>query len=281
VNTSAFAAPKPGLEAGLRLRRGQPWESTIELLETPPGKNMPGGAKFGSCALVAPSPSIRGKGLGPEIDSADVVVRMNRLPYKDLYPDLGNRTDIYFVNNLFLKIWNGVFNPIQEAQYIGGTKVNCKLKPEDCHFSAIVFQPELTDVITAAQWNQVAQGWRGTPFVVGRINDDLREALRCLASKVGNFASTGFATFLTLLPVCDTLRLYGFSGGETLDGHGIWGLHSLGREHLVMKSVGAGLMTKQDFPLGLCVAPGKPVPKLLKWFRDNLGSFDGRVSIQH
>ena len=58
--------------------RGEPVIKTIELLRD----QLSGGSgvldsSLGSCALVAPSPGVKGKGYGAAIDTADVVIHMS------------------------------------------------------------------------------------------------------------------------------------------------------------------------------------------------------------
>jgi hypothetical protein len=247
---------------------------------------MPKGPKLGSCALVAPSPSTKGKGFGPEIDSHDIVIRMNRLPEKANYPDLGNRTDVYFVNNEFIKYTSAGFHVDQVAQYIGGAWVDCKETPAECRFSSIIYQSINTlflPQMTKSQWEQVAEGWQGTNFFVGRMSPEMDKAMHCIAGKMSHigYPTAGFAAFLTFLPLCDSMRLYGFSGSKTLDGHNEWIFHRLANEHLVMQKIGAGQMTQQDFNFELCNGPGRPrTSRLLEYFKFNLGSFKDRVSIE-
>merc|ERR1711963_953564 len=53
-----------------------------------------------SCAVVAPSLPLVGKGKGSKIDAHNWVLRLNRVPTASFTRDLGTRTDLLFLNCL-------------------------------------------------------------------------------------------------------------------------------------------------------------------------------------
>ncbi|CAK0872648.1 unnamed protein product, partial [Prorocentrum cordatum] len=55
------------------------------------------------CALVGGSSILHDRGLGPEIDAHDTVIRVNRLPTPAFFADWGRRTDIYFAEPDFFR----------------------------------------------------------------------------------------------------------------------------------------------------------------------------------
>lgn len=60
-----------------------------------------GPARFASCALVSNSPKLKGRGLGKDIDSNEVVVRMNNAPTKRHEKDVGKKTSLRFTNDAY------------------------------------------------------------------------------------------------------------------------------------------------------------------------------------
>jgi hypothetical protein len=56
-----------------------------------------------SVIVVGPSPHLEGRGLGPEIDKFDLIVRMNNSYTIDNIKDYGSRTDILTVNDMWYR----------------------------------------------------------------------------------------------------------------------------------------------------------------------------------
>ncbi|CAK0869765.1 unnamed protein product [Prorocentrum cordatum] len=99
---------------------------------------------------------------------------------------------------------------------------------------------------------KLAEAWgRGHPFISVCLCCFSSSAIACGRPRIASIAesfsrirghvpSTGFVAFLTFLPVCQELDLFGFGGYATADGHGEWSGHDLGAEHDIEDAIAAG-----------------------------------------
>lgn len=279
VATQANDASVP-VDIGVKAGATDLWNLTLSLMSPGVNGSTKPFDKLGKCALIGSSPNTQGKGYGEIIDSADTVIRVNRIPRVIDYKDLGNKTTILNVNNLFMYYdsSSGVFVPMTEAMYVGGVVVNCHT-PGACPFDALVFQyaphaPQMVwDVLSSEEW------WGSLPQAVAHERHDVHEAIYCLAIMDGDTRVTGgLRALMTFLPICDTLRTYGFGGTGTLDAHPSDAAHSMDREHGFM----ARLMSGEARPEAEILDTPKcrnSTSKTLAWMRKNMGHLRDRFSM--
>lgn len=194
--------------------------------------------RWDRCALVGGSTDLLGKGLGPAIDRHDTVIRVNRVPTEEYFKDFGNRTDVFFAGAK--AEGRHMYNLAgQYFRSMGGSYHLCEFSAEDCPFRALVLKgvdhprhPRAWE----SKYPCEKPGWRPEA-------DDLRWPLGYQGYVLNTFAfdllegdrpTNGFHAFLTFLLACEELDVYGFSGGETADGHKMSAQHKLGREHEIM-----------------------------------------------
>jgi len=202
----------------------------------PNGKSLQDSA----CAVVGGGHGLWNGHFGAEIDKADVVIRVNRLPPSqgNLAEDLGRRTDVYVLDRC-----SGPEGNYVQVEYVGGYRVYCDLRDvAACPFSAILFRGN-------------NQRWESG--CVGEIqnNDGLRASAHDSRVAVGmemditlnavmdlrkfeppdvNKPTTGLHAVVMMAFACSTVRLYGFAGSATLDGHPMHVSHNIDAEHALL-----------------------------------------------
>lgn len=220
------------------------------------GAQAPGGLRC--CALVGSSSSFLGKGLGPEIDSFDTVIRVNRIPSPGFYADFGKRADIVFVND---QHW---FRPT--IPVLGRPDVNCT-QTESCNFTVILsaWQP-----YPERNWSNISRFWASAHCPVGRETNDVADSLRgYLPWQPGKrdhyHASGGLHAFVTMASHCDFMRLFGFGGPQTtVDGHAVSSFHNFSAEQELMAVIGRGDAQKLKSILKKAKKSRQDVPKWLQ-----------------
>lgn len=180
-------------------------------------------------------------GYGAEIDSADVVVRVNRLPSADFHTFLGSRTDILFKDQCHPESDGGF-----DVQFTGDGTSRCGLWEGDCPFDAIVFkgntqvwqeecagQNENNDDFVAAAHRSVQYYGSETELATNGVFG-LRDFH---GGNNGHKPTTGFHAVVTFALACKSLRLYGFGGTTSLDGHHIMESHGIREEHTLLSNL--------------------------------------------
>mmetsp|Transcript_109491 Transcript_109491/g.308916 ORF Transcript_109491/g.308916 Transcript_109491/m.308916 type:complete len:411 (-) Transcript_109491:62-1294(-) len=211
---------------------------------------------FGSCALIGSGGALKGKGLGPEIDSYDTVVRINRVPGKPFQADLGKKTDIYYSNtatDTYPAGETGEWVTVAVKHNPVGLKLWCQyghkiMIKRMCPFASTILTRSTkwgTDKIMDFEIAKFFQ----TPFPVAHTSDVL-ELFFWNANAIGHYyTSGGLKAFFTVAPFCDTITLYGFSGSGNFDGHLIDSVHNFGNEHAWLHRLAEGDVRDEDFEL--------------------------------
>jgi hypothetical protein len=196
----------------------------VAALATGPGYES---LRFGRCALVGNSDTMLGSGLGKEIHDNDVVIRINRVPDPEFWKDFGSRTDVLFINNM-----NALNRDVDLMQ--GGdnnSKVDCE-SLEICRRAVIIDNGNL-----GCDPDEMADIWGRDHMAVGCQHENSTGWSWSLEA-LGQFRpTTGFQAFLTFLPVCRELNLFGFAGLGTGDGHKTKDWHNLTGEHAVIQQI--------------------------------------------
>merc|ERR1712039_784360 len=77
-------------------------------------------------------------------------------------------------------------------------------------------------------------GWRppeSTAFPFGYQNDTINHAGFLLKGLQKKVPTNGFQALLTFAPICNSVRMFGFSGAKTFDGHVMGERHGINLEH--------------------------------------------------
>ena len=198
-----------------------------------------------------------GGSFGAEIDRADVVVRVNRLPRAsgEDTADLGRRTDAYVLDRCSMR--SAADDGDIDVTYNGGAKENCNLRtvplrsdPSSCPFTTLILRGN------DARWEHDCSG-------EVQNNDPIRDAAARSAVHLGvetdllleavfdlrsfhppgmNKPTTGLHALVAMGLLCSRVRLYGFAGTTTIDGHEEAGDHNIAAEHALL----AELVAKGD-----------------------------------
>lgn len=259
----------------------EPWNMTVTILSPGRKQSIEPFERLGkgNCAVIGSGPNTKGKGYGPTIDGYDTVIRVNRLPRPMDYHDLGKKTDVITMNNNFIHYdrGTGIFSPSTWAGYVGGVVVDCHT-PGVCDFDAVVFQ--YAQGASAIMWDVVGSEnfWGSLRQTVGRENDDFHGALECLDWPDKMMLSSGFGAVMLFLPLCQTMKTYGFGGSGTFDSHIIDFKHSFEIEHGLMRKMAQGNISANDFRNTSTCTESKS--KMLAWMRRNMDKLKGRFSMQ-
>mmetsp|Transcript_7791 Transcript_7791/g.18125 ORF Transcript_7791/g.18125 Transcript_7791/m.18125 type:complete len:400 (-) Transcript_7791:14-1213(-) len=193
---------------------------------------------FKHCALIGSSSMMLGLGLGDRIDSHDTVIRVNRLPNTSYEPDFGSRTDVLFVNRFTLRAEMSV-------DILGGGSISCTENPRRCKkaFAAMIFKGSGP----SRPWGKYTRYMRAFPFPIGhQLNENARVATRMPVFRIGKgHVTSGFMGFIAFTPICETMTLYGFGGGNSADGHSER-RHYLRGEHELLRRAATGNMQPSD-----------------------------------
>lgn len=247
--------------------KGLPWTETMAALAMPAGaRNF----RFGRCALVGSARSLVNSSLGKEIDSYDTVIRVNRLPSEKFFEDFGRKTDVYVAGTTFS---NGGAYSRSAAHYqlLGNNVRECDGR---CPFWLVLYS--YNNRIKDKQWEKMGKSWNdtGMPVLVQRNESGL--AARCTVPVPKNSVgpTAGYDAFWSFLPVCNELRLYGFTGPKvTADRHYIG--HNLDAEHEAYRKLGIREGVFEERPdCTVETFPGRKTgERLWRWLRQDLTSF--------
>lgn len=248
------------------------------------------GLQFGSCALVGTSSMMRGRGYGAEIDEHDTVIRVNRLPIGDYFPDFGERTDLFFTEEKHVEKTG--FN----IEFMDGEQRQCGTVPNRTNCAP--FEAFAWLNVQSNQWvEQFGKHLEKHPesMFIGAT----KPKVACIANLLLNQnsrmtptkdwqkttwreQSTGFGAFLVFGYLCRDLRLYGFGGVGSADaGHGaqVEGqevpIRNFTRDHDMMNKLISGQVNKDLLrPSNQCTKDG------VTWLRRALGWFSqpGRIT---
>lgn len=214
---------------------------------------------FGSCALVGSGGSLKGRGIGDQIDQHDTVIRVNRVPSELYFSDLGAKTDVFYSNSATdtypageLGVW---VTRMVEGLSIG-EKLWCRFEdpigiPENCPFRHLI-------VARSTKYGLDRVGERdGMPFTIEDDNQPpfavshpslaLEAFYWNTAPMQGFYISGGLKAFFTVAPMCDSITLYGFAGSGNVDNHTIDTVHSFETEHEWLHRIAVGDVRDSDF----------------------------------
>ena len=179
-------------------------------------------------------------GYGAEIDSADVVVRANRISSPNYADKVGARTDIVFMDACHPEEDGGF-----DLFYVGGETGHCALASGECPFNGVVFKgntfisEEDCSGETQNPRDLILGSRTSVPFygVESDMTTTAVYQLRHFDGEGNRKPTTGFHAVVTFGLACRSLRLYGFEGSTSLDGHEIAASHGLEEEHVVLQAL--------------------------------------------
>lgn len=182
--------------------------------------------EFPDCALVSSADNLRGRALGADIDAHSIVIRINRLPTEAFREDFGNRTDILWANH-----WEA---DTGHVTLLGPPKADCKhelshpkcFASRDCHGGG----EGCPTMAVVSERQSIHKRWRHAPVPTFTMIPKVMKAVMSLKYCYAR-PSAGFWAFVTFLPTCRKMTLYGFSGTGTADGHVMFSKHSFDAEH--------------------------------------------------
>jgi hypothetical protein len=192
--------------------------------------------KFQRCALIGASPLLNGTGHGHDIDSFDIVIRVNRVPTEKYYKDFGQRTDILYSNAL--EMYSGEVTLMGNGDDV--SKHRCG--GAQCDYLAMVFRGDY-----GCDFDKLQKAW-GEDFVLGCTTRNVTKAAYGFQLLESVEPTSGFMAFLTFAPLCHEFVLYGFSGDGAIDGHTEWKGHSLYYEHQLLHWIEEGDWDKIELP---------------------------------
>jgi hypothetical protein len=203
--------------------------------------------------------SLKGKGIGGQIDQHDTVIRVNRVPSEPYFSDLGAKTDVFYSNSATdtypageIGVW---VTKMVEGLAIG-EKIWCRFEhpiglPESCPFRHLI-------VARSTKYGLDRVGERdGTPFRIENDNQPpfavshpslaLETFYWNAAPMQGFYISGGLKGFFTVAPMCSSITLYGFAGSGNVDNHSIDTVHSFETEHEWLHRIAVGDVRDSDF----------------------------------
>ena len=172
-----------------------------------------------------------------------MVIRVNRMPPRgvnDRHAQIGRRTDIYFVDRCFVDSAFFGYN------LVGGGQDECNTNVVgDCPFRAIVLKGNTRtyEYMCAGETHnndKLRHEAGGSVIPYGIVRDEITDAvleLRGFEPEHENVPTTGFHAAIAMGLECHSLRLYGFAGSTTLDGHHMDASHDIETEHALLRQL--------------------------------------------
>eukprot|EP00057_Strongylocentrotus_purpuratus_P033465 XP_791507.3 PREDICTED: uncharacterized protein LOC586641 isoform X1 [Strongylocentrotus purpuratus] len=161
--------------------------------------------RYNTCAIVSSSGQLLGKNSGPEIDSADAVIRMNAAPVKGFENDVGTRTTIRvacFISSNHLTS--------QAESILRGVGA-----PETVLFWGLEAPRSKSKAQSVPKVTSLQRKFMNIRFYSHRNEGEL-SANRLFERETGasrmdtnSWLSTGWFTIMTALDICGEVKVYG------------------------------------------------------------------------
>merc|ERR1719330_518125 len=128
---------------------------------------------------------------------------------------------------------------------------------EGCDFRAILYEGASREQQSKLQW--LSRRKMAVPYAYQSNALHAAEHSFALFGQEKKVPSAGFKAFMTCAILCDSIKLYGFSGDSTLDGHFLaHSRHDLDMEHKVFGRLSAGNISDSDFAPRKVIEHGQP-----------------------
>jgi len=210
--------------------------------------------RLGRCAAIGSVSSLKGRGLGAEIDAHDVVIRVNDVV--NYSADSGSRTDVYFTTMCHLTLRNHELGTYglkdgPTCDYLCGSQDSHS--HQSCPFRALVLAGLNASDCTAAINNKGFKGIqlieRRACYPTGYVNDLWSTEIQVIRRQLRKFngrPTTGFHAVIVFGYLCDTLTLYGF--GLPVKGHSVQRVHAPEKERFLLHSIVNGTLPDEEYP---------------------------------
>jgi len=200
---------------------------------------------FGTCALVGSGASLLGRGYGAAIDAHDVVVHVNNIPASHMHGDMGSRTDVLFSTPCNV----GHEDETMEIEHFNDGEWICNTAG-GCPFRAAVFRsPVAPNSCSDGERARIERAGSTSSIGLGvgskAASDQARHFRREGTDYCCEEPSTGLHALVSLALTCRVVRLYGFRGSETFDGH--FEGHDIEKEHALERAMIEVRLDRSDF----------------------------------
>jgi len=202
-----------------------------------------------TCAIVGSGHGLSNAGYGAEIDTAHFVVRVNRMPPRDhsRAADIGRRTDILVLNGCTAMSRNGGVWWTLVGGGRGGCNLHNRSDLKNCGFRAYVQHnnQRWEESCAGEHQNDLRKAAKHSWLPVGIESDVLHNAVFDMRGlppnrkKPTKKPTTGLVAVVMAALSCASLRIYGFAGSKTVDGHVIDRAHDIYAEHALLARLAA------------------------------------------
>jgi hypothetical protein len=180
---------------------------------------------------------LKGRGHGVDIDSFDIVIRVNRVPTPQYYEDFGKRTDVLYSNSM--SMYKGLVTLMGHGDDV--KTIDCR--PPHCDYLGMIFRGDY-----GCDFDKLKQTWgTDTSYVLGCTARNVTKIAYSFKLLQTVEPTSGFMAFLTFAPLCHDFVLYGFAGSGAIDGHTEWEGHSLFYEHQILNAIADGGIDQIEF----------------------------------
>eukprot|EP00027_Filamoeba_sp_ATCC50430_P008377 CAMPEP_0168559180 /NCGR_PEP_ID=MMETSP0413-20121227/10380_1 /TAXON_ID=136452 /ORGANISM="Filamoeba nolandi, Strain NC-AS-23-1" /LENGTH=450 /DNA_ID=CAMNT_0008590379 /DNA_START=95 /DNA_END=1443 /DNA_ORIENTATION=+ len=164
--------------------------------------------RYNRCAIVGNGGSLRGSKRGAEIDSHDVVVRLNLAPFLNFSEDVGSRLDIAVSNGpSFTNCWRR-----NDTDLPG--------KPNYEILAQISFKPQWVRLPSCQVHNNNIKYLPMSYLFVDLVDQVLNEyQLSYFGNSTKKYRSTGMLAVTAMSFICDHVSAYGFERGAHMENH--------------------------------------------------------------
>ena len=196
---------------------------------------------------------------GVEIEANDVVIRVNRLPVdRSRERFFGSRSDIFFLDRCSVTD-SGLIH--YEPVGGGGTHTCNSHDRGSCPFNAVVYRGN-TQVWEASCLGEMQHddgaraAARSSHIPWGVESDIVTKAVLALRNyapgkDLSNKPTTGFHAVVLFSLACKSVRLYGFAGSSTVDGHKMSADHGIEKEHRLLTRLEAKTLNASEMNYAL------------------------------
>lgn len=192
-----------------------------------------------SCAVVGSSGHLLNSTLGKEIESHDVVIRINAAPTGEFSKDVGSRTDVRFINQHGLSAtWEK--NP--KCVFLFEPDMKC---PVNNNYEPTAYNKCVKEAFKCRGRKQAGEGnWGKSKVIMDNLNANLAQKLR--TGQFSGVRTGGLVAIAHALRTCQDVSLYGF--GPACDfsvatryyenKHVIWDGHKYDEEYELLRHWG-------------------------------------------